>query len=174
MSSALRSVAVLLALAVLSGASIAWLAAVVESDIADNRHEAELRALRELASDAGVHVDSLGQGDVLFCEPGLAIVRTAAKGYGGEIVAAVALRGDGRVSGVRVLRHAETPGFADILAPGSTWLADFRTRAPSDVHAVTGATVTSRAVIAAVESALETDALGGDSGCALAPSGEGL
>ena len=172
MSSALRSVAVLLALAVLSGASIAWLAAIVEGDIADNRREAELRALRELASDAGVEVNSLGQGDVLFCEPGLAIVRAVAKGYGGEIVAAAAIRGDGRVSGVRVLRHAETPGFADILAPDSTWLADFRSRAPSDVHAVTGATVTSRAVIAAVESALETDAVGGP--CALAPSGEGL
>ena len=172
MSSALRSVAILVALAVLSGASIAWLAALVEGDIADNRREAELRALRELASEAGVHVEVLGQGDVLFCEPGLAIVRTAAKGYGGEIAAAVAIRGDGRVSGVRVLRHAETPGFADILAPGSTWLADFRSRAPSDVHAVTGATVTSRAVIAAVESAVETGALGGP--CALAPSGEGL
>ena len=172
MSSALRSVAVLLALAVLSGASIAWLAGVVEGDIADNRREAELRELRELASEAGVHVEVLGQGDVLFCEPGLAIVRTAAKGYGGEIAAAVAIRGDGRVLGVRVLRHAETPGFADILAPDSTWLADFRSRAPSDVHAVTGATVTSRAVVAAVESALETDAVGGP--CALAPFGEGL
>lgn len=172
MSSALRSVAVLVALAVLSGASIAWLAALVEGDIADNRREAELRALRELASDAGVTVDSLGEGDVLFCEPGLAIVRAVAKGYGGEIVAAVAIRGDGRVAGVRVLRHAETPGFADILAPDSTWLAGFRSRAPSDVHAVTGATVTSRAVIAAVESAAETDAGGGP--CALASSGEHL
>ena len=64
----------------------------------------------------------------------------------------MALGPDGAVAGVRVLDHAETPGFADILDAGSAWLAGFT---QGGVDAVTGATVTSNAVRQAVAVAVE-------------------
>ena len=65
---------------------------------------------------------------------------------GGEVDYIVAFGTDGRIGGVRVLHHAETPGFADILTPQSAWLAGFGAGG-DQVHAVTGATITSRAII---------------------------
>ena len=154
---ALRSFAVVAALAVAAGALLAWFAGLVEHRVEDNRRLARTEVLREMLRDAA-HEASLnfaarGPGDVLLCEPSLAILRSAGAGYGGEFRIAVALDSDGRTSGVRVLEHRETPGFADIIASDSAWLARFRT-SPNDVHAVTGATVTSQAVIEAVRRVL--------------------
>lgn len=132
----------------LAGAVLAWFAGHTEEDIRRNQQAAEARVLRELA---GVPVPA-GSGDVLLCERNLAILRNASRGYGGQVQVAVALGPDGAVSGVRVLAHAETPGFADILDAGSAWLAGF---AQGGVDAVTGATVTSNAVRQAVATAVE-------------------
>lgn len=145
---ALRKVVVLAVLAGLAGAVLAWFAGHTEEDIRRNRQAAEARALRELA---GVPVP-VGSGDVLLCERNLAILRSASRGYGGPVQVAVALGQNGAIAGVRVLDHAETPGFADILDAGSAWLAGF---AEGRVDAVTGATVTSNAVRQAVAAAVE-------------------
>ena len=145
---ALRKVAVLAVLAGLAGAALAWFAAHTEDDIRRNRQAAEARILHELA---GVPVPA-GSGDVLLCERNLAILRGAGRGYGGPLEVAVALGPGGRIVGVRVLGHAETPGFADILDAASAWLAGFP---QGDVDAVTGATVTSNAVRHAVAAAVE-------------------
>ena len=154
---ALRSIAVVAALAVAAGALLAWFAGLVEHRVEDNRRLARTEVLRELlqdaAQEASLNFAATGPGDVLLCEPSLVILRGAGAGYGGEFRIAVALDSDGRTSGVRVLEHGETPGFADILAADSAWLARFRT-SPNDVHAVTGATVTSQAVIDAVRRVL--------------------
>lgn len=145
---ALRKVVVLAVLAASAGGLLAWFAAHTEDDIRRNRQAAEARMLRELA---GVPVPA-GSGDVLLCERNLAILRSASRGYGGPVQVAVALGPDGAVAGVRVLDHAETPGFADILDASSAWLAGF---AEGGVDAVTGATVTSNAVRQAVAAAVE-------------------
>lgn len=141
---ALRSVLALTVLAAGAGAALAWFAAVTSERARANRVAAETRVLRELA---GVDVDPAAVGDVLLCEGGLVVLRGAGRGYGGAVRVAVAVR-DGAVVGVRVLAHQETPGFADILAAGSAWLDSFATG--DEVHAVTGATVTSTAVMATV------------------------
>ena len=145
---ALHKVAVLAALAGLAGGALAWFAAHTEEDIRRNRQAAEARLLRELA---GMPVPA-GNGDVLLCERNLAILRSAGRGYGGPVEVAVALVPSGGIAGVRVLAHAETPGFADILDAASAWLAGFPR---GDVDAVTGATVTSHAVRRAVAAAVE-------------------
>lgn len=148
MGDALRKVLVLAVLAALAGAALAWFAGFTAEDIRRNREAAEARALRELA---GFPVAATA-GDLLLCDRGLAILRSTGRGYGGPVRVAVAMGADGAVAGVRVLEHAETPGFADILAAGSAWLAGFEN---GDVDAVTGATVTSGAVLAAVAAAIE-------------------
>lgn len=145
---ALRNVVVLTALLAGVGAAVAWFAAVTEEDVQRNRLAAETRILRELA---GVDVDAAA-GDVLLCDENLAVLRGTGRGYGGEFRLAIAVHteagGRGQVAGVRLVEHAETPGFGDILAAGSAWLDSFR---HGRVDAVTGATVTSQAVIDAVE-----------------------
>lgn len=148
MWNALRKVLVLGVLAALAGAALAWFADFTAEDIRRNRQAAEARALRELA---GFPVAATA-GDLLLCDQGLAILRSTGRGYGGPVRVAVAIEAGGAVAGARVLKHEETPGFADILAAGSAWLAGFEN---GEVDAVTGATVTSRAVLDAVAAAIE-------------------
>ncbi len=149
MIAALRNIGALVVLTALAGAALAWFAGFTEDDVRRNRMEAETRVFRELAR---VDYAAFGDGDLVLCDQGLVVLRVAGRGYGGEFRLAVALGLDGSVSGVRVLEHMETPGFSDILAADAPWLESF---ASDDVHAVSGATVTSRAVMAAVGRAVE-------------------
>ena len=142
---ALRNIAALGALAALAGGVLAWFSAATEAAASRNRQAAEARVLRELA---GVEFVAPAAGDVLFCARGLVVLRGVGRGYGGLFRLAVALSADGAVQGVRVIEHRETPGFGDILSAGAPWLDSFRT---GEAHAVTGATVTSTAVLRAVE-----------------------
>ena len=145
---ALRSLVALTVLAAGAGAALAWFAAFTSERAHANRLAAETRALRELA---GADVAPATSGDLLLCEDGRVLLRGAGRGYGGPLRVALALQ-DGAVVGVRVLAHQETPGFADILAVEAPWLDSFKA---GEVHAVTGATVTSNAVIATVRRLVE-------------------
>jgi len=93
----------------------------------------------------------------------------APDGYAGPIRLLVAVDGAGRVLGVRVLEHRETPGLGDVIEERrSDWIHGFDGRSlgdpPPDRWAVrrdggdfdqfTGATVTPRAVVGAVRKAL--------------------
>lgn len=95
---------------------------------------------------------------------------TAPNGYNGAIELLVGIRYDGTLSGVRVTGHRETPGLGDqIDLRVDDWILSFTGRAlgdpPAEGWAVrrdggefdqfTGATITPRAVVAAVRSALE-------------------
>lgn len=92
------------------------------------------------------------------------------QGYSGPIQLVVAIGADGRVGGVRVLSHRETPGLGDkIELERDDWILDFTGRSLGDPPAsawkvrrdngvfdqFTGATVTPRAVVLGVRSALE-------------------
>lgn len=84
-------------------------------------------------------------------------IRTiSTRGYGGAISLLVAIDATHRVTGVRVVDHHETPGIGDVIEPNRTsWILGFGSR-DGDIDAVTGATITTRAVIAAVgEAALD-------------------
>ncbi len=93
----------------------------------------------------------------------------APNGYSGRIHLLVGVYVDGRVAGVRVVRHAETPGLGDAIEiRKSPWIETFTGRSlddpPLDDWAVkrdggafdqlTGATITPRAVIEAVRDTL--------------------
>lgn len=90
-------------------------------------------------------------------------------GYNGDIRLLVAIRYDGHISGVRVVEHRETPGLGDpIERRRSDWITRFDGRSLDDPRAkgwavkrdggefdqFTGATITPRAVVAAVQRAL--------------------
>ncbi|WP_284893721.1 electron transport complex subunit RsxG [Cobetia amphilecti] len=103
------------------------------------------------------------------------------KGYSGDIRLLVGIRADGSVAGVRAVKHAETPGLGDkIEARKSDWIHEFDDQTLSSVEwkvnkdggdfdQFTGATITPRAVVGAVQQALiyfmahRTALLAGDS-----------
>lgn len=96
--------------------------------------------------------------------PSAVVVDAVAQGYAGPIRLLVGVRMDGHVTGVRVVSHAETPGLGDVFATdGGRWLASFRDRDAAtawrvrkdggDFDQFAGATITPRAIVAAVERA---------------------
>ena len=97
------------------------------------------------------------------------ITAVAPDGYSASIRLLVAVAADGRLIGVRVLSHKETPGLGDgIDRRKSSWIESFAGRAigdpplerwkvrkdGGDFDQFTGATVTPRAVVGAVRNAL--------------------
>lgn len=88
----------------------------------------------------------------LLCEQGIALIELDRRGYGGEMTVMVAFQ-DGSVLGVRVVAHSETPGFDGVLKPDD-WIGRFGTEDLGDIDAVTRATVTTNAVLRAVEDAV--------------------
>jgi len=103
--------------------------------------------------------------------PVAAVLRPIAPdGYRGPIELLVAIGQDGRLIGVQVIRHEETPGLGDAFESRDVhWLDRFRGRSLTDppiqrwtvrrdggdFDAFTGATITPRAIVKAVRNALE-------------------
>ena len=92
------------------------------------------------------------------------------QGYSGAIQMIVAVNHDGRVAGVRVLSHRETPGLGDrIEIERSDWIRGFDGRSllepvvsgwavkrdGGEFDQFTGATITPRAIVRGVKAALE-------------------
>ncbi|MGC3872869.1 electron transport complex subunit RsxG [Halomonas sp. GXIMD04776] len=92
------------------------------------------------------------------------------QGYSGDIALLVGIKANGELTGVRVLSHQETPGLGDrIEARKSDWIKQFEGLSlgnpPADqwtvkknggsFDAFTGATITPRAVVNAVQDSLE-------------------
>ncbi|MFY0664383.1 MAG: electron transport complex subunit RsxG [Natronospirillum sp.] len=95
---------------------------------------------------------------------------TAPGGYTGDIHLLVALDNEGRLLGVRVTEHRETPGLGDAIEVSkSRWIRQFDGRSlfnplpglwavqkdGGEFDQLTGATITPRAVVRAVRGSLE-------------------
>lgn len=98
------------------------------------------------------------------------VFQVVGQGYGGAIVCLMGVDREGVIQGVRVLRHAETPGLGDkIEATKADWIHAFFGRsltnpAPAgwavkkdggQFDQFAGATITPRAVVRAVKGGLE-------------------
>lgn len=94
----------------------------------------------------------------------------APDGYSGAIHLLIGVRADGRIAGVRVVAHRETPGLGDkIELAKSSWIRSFEDRSLTNPHEsgwavkkdrgqfdqFAGATITPRAVVGAVHRALQ-------------------
>ena len=99
----------------------------------------------------------------------LMLQAVAPNGYGGPIVLRIGIRYDGSIIAVRVLEQHETPGIGDLIERAkSNWIEQFNGRSlrnpnedgwklrkdGGDFDQLAGATVTPRAVVAAVGKAL--------------------
>lgn len=128
----------------------------------------QVTAPDRLGTSAPVAVHRVRRG----AEPVAAVLLpTAPEGYGGPIQLMIAVDFAGKILGVEVLEHHETPGLGDVFAArGSTWLAAFTGRSlpdregasewavrkdGGDFDEFTGATVSPRAIVKGVRSTLE-------------------
>jgi electron transport complex protein RnfG len=100
---------------------------------------------------------------------GVALTTVAPQGYNGPITLLVGLDVRGKISGVRVVSHRETPGLGDAIeVKRSPWIKRFNGRSLGDppvqkwavkrdgglFDQFTGATITPRAVVDAVKQSL--------------------
>lgn len=107
--------------------------------------------------------------------PSIAVIQAIAPdGYSGRINLLISIRHDGRIGGVRVISHKETPGLGDYIEIAkNNWITGFNdtsleSRKDSDWKVkkdggtfdyMAGATVTPRAMVKAVHKALQYYAL---------------
>jgi electron transport complex protein RnfG len=98
------------------------------------------------------------------------IFEARGKGYAGPVVLVMAVDRDGRVLGVRVIQHNETPGLGDKVDAAKTdWIHSFEGKSLAqpaearwavrkdggDFDQFAGATITPRAVVGAVKGGLQ-------------------
>lgn len=84
-------------------------------------------------------------------------------GFGGTLTVVVGVNTDGTIAGAQVTKHAETPGLGAKAQADPTWIPQFAGKAADgslavtkdggDIVPITGATITSRAVTKAVNTA---------------------
>ena len=136
----------------------------LDNDIATDTQELPASILLGTDGDSTVYRARLSD------EPVAAIFNSIAPdGYNGKIHLLVGVYVDGSLAGVRVVKHAETPGLGDAIEiRKSPWIGDFAGKSltnPSqdrwrvkrdggDFDQFTGATITPRAVVAAVRNTL--------------------
>ena len=148
---------------------MAALAVVIPSDRYDNDLVADTIAV-DAQPWLGQALATVHRARLRGADAALVLDVVAPDGYSGDIGLLVAVDRGGRVLGVRVTRHGETPGLGDdIEVERSDWITRFTGRAlgnptPSrwavrkdggDFDQFAGATVTPRAVVAAVKRCLE-------------------
>ena len=157
--------------------------------IAENERRVLLRNLHALLPEEKLDNDIVSDTRLIMASPLLGTVNTspiyrarlrgepvavvfnsiAPNGYSGKIHLLVGVYFDGRIAGVRAIKHAETPGLGDAIEiQKSPWVLDFDgksldnpvaarwsvERDGGDFDQFTGATITPRAVVQAVEKTL--------------------
>ncbi|MDQ6975010.1 MAG: RnfABCDGE type electron transport complex subunit G [Mariprofundaceae bacterium] len=92
--------------------------------------------------------------------------QVAPDGYNGSIYILIGVDNTGKTVGIRITKHKETPGLGDAITKDMTWLASFSghtldtqhwavKKDGGDIDQFTGATITPRAVVAAVYKGLQ-------------------
>lgn len=122
--------------------------------------EADLSAIREDKSFADV--EAVYTGSVGGSVEGI-VAKLAASGYGGKITLLVGVKADRSVSGLQVLSHGETPGLGakitnlgfqeQFIGKGASSAALAVSKDGGEIQAISGATISSRGVVAGVNTA---------------------
>jgi RnfABCDGE-type electron transport complex G subunit len=144
---------------------------ITQGTIKSNQRHYEERVLREMVNGAEVE-KSISGYNVFRNETQIGTIEPfmTRRGYNGEIGLLIALTlksltQDRKIISVRVTHHEETPGIGDKIEPDvSSWIHQFAgksaldtdwTLSPKgDVDAISGATITSRAVTNAIAEVL--------------------
>ena len=112
----------------------------------------------------GTYDDCGGKVTEVYASDAGYAVQVAPSGFGGTVVIMVGVDPDGKVLGIDVVSHAETAGLGDVAAANNAKGEAFRSQyaaaeAPfavgENVDAISGATITSKAVTTGVNAAVE-------------------
>lgn len=151
------------------GLIIAGTYAITEPAAAAQRVKAKNDAMKELVRDAEEFRKISGKEDWYEGIKGgktiAYVVPASGKGYAGTIEMLAAVTPDGKTIDFKVLKHAETPGLGDKMVEPK-FRKQFSGKSPGDmevvkvptdknIQALTGATITSRAVTKGVKEAVE-------------------
>jgi electron transport complex protein RnfG len=153
----------------LSGIIIAGTYTITAPVAAQSRIDLKNKAMKELVTDAKEFKPIEGKTEWYTAmkdgKPVAYVVPAESKGYGGAIKMVLAVSLDGKIMDFKILQHNETPGLGDKAGDDK-----FRKRfsgkvaedlevvkVPSDknIQALTGATITSRAVTKGIKEAVE-------------------
>ena len=159
-----RNTAIVVLLIAVFAAGTVLLAGALRGTEAYARQEAETVMLRRAMPGGKTFTDEAYTGDdasiaAVWRTQGGAVIETVVSGYAGEIHLLVGVNDDGRVVGVAVRSLRETPGLGGRAATDAEFLGQFvglsgTITLGDGVDGLTGATVTSRAVVRGVNAAI--------------------
>ncbi len=159
----------LTAASVISGAVIAFVYFITEPFAQRQRIIQKDRTMHELVSSASAFIPVAGREGWFEADNGsnriALIIPSEGKGYGGTIRILTAAGTNGEVIDFKILSHNETPGLGDRAAL-TNFREQFRGKKAAElevvkkhdgsrIDAITGATITSRAVTKAVRKGME-------------------
>ncbi len=162
---------ILMVICFIASLVLAFVYQLTQPVIAAQRSSEELALLKEVLPGADRFKDITKEGETYFegtYRNNIAgyVIRVNSKGYSGDIKMLVGIDRDGKIKGVSVLEHTETPGLgARIIEVKSgekkPWfLEQFREKKIEEmefknIQAITGATISSKAVLEGVKKKAE-------------------
>lgn len=161
-----KPIVVLCAICIVITGALAATNSVTAPIIAEATIAAQNAARQELAPEAtsfekieGIAVENVS--DIYMGDNGEAVITCAGKGYGGTVTVMVAFNADGTVKQIKVTEQAETQGLGTkVTTDASYWTRYEGLEAKpltlgTDVEALSGATISSRALLSAVNAAID-------------------
>lgn len=160
-----KPIVVLCAICIVITGALAATNSMTAPIIAEATRVAQENARKELLPDADgftkVDVTVENVSDVYVADNGVGTVITCAgKGYGGTITVMVAFNPDDTVKQIKITEQAETAGLGSKIQTETSFLDSFVALPAedfevTDINAITGATISSKAVTAAVNAAID-------------------
>ena len=163
----LRLTVTLLAITGLVAAALAGVNAITKDAIAANQEKKTQDALAVVLPEAGTlqKVDITGDAGIIsevYTDGENYAVKVLPSGFAGTITMMVGIA-DGKVTGISVISHTETPGLGAVAAAQNAKGEAFRSQfvgqegtlsIGNQIDAMSGATITSTAVVTGVNAAL--------------------
>lgn len=150
---------ILALICVVASASLATVNSITKSKILAQARAEEEDSLKSVLPDADNFEPVKSGEDVLYYKAmkagqliGVAF-KASGKGYSSEVQTMVGMSKEGVINAIKILSQNETPGLgAQVVEPFfSERFANKNTQDLSDVQAITGATISSKAVIDSVQ-----------------------
>lgn len=180
MKKIIKSTLILTLITLVAGLSLATVYEVTKDPIAAAEEQAKMDAFRVVMPDAesfesltdksvtyeGVRIEQVVAAKSGDKQLGWALTVTSSEGYGGDITVAMGVSPDGTLTGISVISQSETAGlgakcaddeftsqFAGITGGVVSYVKGGAT-AQNEVDAISGATITTDAVVSAVNAGL--------------------
>lgn len=163
-----KPIVVLVIICIVITGALAATNSVTDPIIDEATRVAQQKARTELLPEAedfepvtGVEVENVSDIYASTNDVGV-IITSSAKGYGGDVVVMTAFNPDGTIKQIKVTEQAETKGIGSKVVDTPSYWENYQGLDASqslvlneDVDAVTSATISSTALINAVNSAIE-------------------